>query len=215
MTWRYGFLRAVRIGPPTDEYETTEVAFAGTIATLARLPGTQFLHELVIGAFQYDDFPASWNDCVEAIAEYGVPPNLAALEFNCGGMWDISSTELGDLSPAYPRLGKLRELRIQLGAMKFGAIVLPELRGIEITTGGLQQDNLASFRAAKWPKLEKLALCIGETGNDYGCNVELADLRWIFAAENLANVRHLALANSSLADQIVTELATSKILGQL
>ena len=70
-------------------------------------------------------------------------------------------------------------------------------------------------RGEAWPKLEKLALCIGQSHNDYGCDVDLDDLRWIFTAKNLANVRHLALANSSLADQIVMELATSKILGQL
>ena len=143
-------MRAVRIGPPLDEYQTGDFDFAEVIAKLAALPGTQFLQELVVGAMSYDDYPTSWSSCVEAIAAHGIPKNLATLEFNCGGMWDISSTELGDLSPAYPRLSRLRELRIQLGAMTFGAIDLPELRGIEITTGGLHDDRTSpSFREAR------------------------------------------------------------------
>lgn len=65
---------------------------------------------------EYDDYPTSWSDSVDAIAQSDVPAGLVRLEFNRGGYWDISSTELGDLSPAYPKLARLRELKIELGA---------------------------------------------------------------------------------------------------
>ncbi len=214
-TWRNGFLRSIRLGPSNDSYGTSDASFPDAIAALARLEGTQLVDELVIGAMSNDDYPTSWEDCVAAIAEHGVPENLRRLAFDRGGYWDISSTELGDLSPAYPRLARLRELEIELGAMELGAIVLPALRSLRIITGGLRSENLASFRTAVWPELETLALCIGGSNNDYGCTVELDDLAWIFAGENLPRVRHLGLANSSLADQIARLLAGSKILGQL
>lgn len=215
VTWRYGFVSSVRLGPPTEQYETSELDFPTTIARLFELPGIALLRELVVGAISYDDYPTSWSDCVHAIAGGPVPPGLARLEFNRGGYWDISSTELGDLSPAYPQLGRLRELSIELGSMELGAIELPELRTLQIVTGGLRSENLASLRTGHLPKLESLLLCLGDTGGDYGCTVELDDLGWIFAAEGIPGVRHLGLANSSLADSIAQALPASPVLRQL
>ena len=215
VTWRWGFMRAVRVGPPTSEYDTSEIDFPDTIRTLLRLPGARFLRELVIGAISYDDYPTSWSGCIEALAESDVPATLRRLEFTRGGYWDISSTELGDLSPLYPKLGKLEELRIELGAMELGAIELPALEKLEIETGGLTSENMKSINTARWPALGSLLLCIGETGNDYGCTVELADIEPLFAAENLPRVKHLALANSSLADDIAAGLVGSRILPRL
>jgi len=214
-SWLYGFLHAIRLGPALDQYAHSERDFSPAIATLARLPHNELVQELVIGALDAPEYVMSWAGCIAAIATHGVPPNLARLRFDCGGYWDISSTDLGELSPAYPHLGRLRELAIHLGTMTFGAIELPELRALEVTTGGLTAHNLAELRRARWPKLERLALCIGQSHNDYGCDVELDDLAWIFGAENLAHVRHLGLANSSLADDIARALVGSTILGQL
>jgi uncharacterized protein (TIGR02996 family) len=215
VTWRNGFVRAVRIGPPVEAYKTSELDFVDAIAKLAALPGLAFVDELVIGAVEEADSPRAWSGCVQALATHGAPPNLRALTFTRGGYWDISWTDLGDLSASYPRLSRLQELRIELGHMQFGKLALPELRSITIVTGGLERANLASFRDAAWPKLEKLSLCIGETGNDYGCDVEMGDLAWIFDAQNLAGVRHLGLANSSLANEIARALVGSRILRQL
>jgi uncharacterized protein (TIGR02996 family) len=216
VTWRSGFVDTARIGPPTDDYATSELEFPATIGKLVALPNIALLRRLVIGSKDHDDYPTSWQDEVEAIAEHGVPAGLQHLEINRGGYWDISSTELGDLSPAYPRLGALRSLTIELGRLGFGsALDLPKLRALEIITGGLTTAELAAIRTGNVPELESLLLCIGQTGGDYGGDVQLADLGWIFAGEGLANVRHLGLANSSLADEIAAALPASKILRQL
>lgn len=215
VTWRWGFPHSVRIGPPTDDYETSEIDFPDTITKLLALPGMAFLRELVIGAMSYDDYPTSWSGCIEALAEAGVPPSLRRLEFSRGGFWDISSTELGDLSPLYPQLAKLEELRIELGAMELGAMQLPALKKLAIETGGLAGENVKSITDARWPALETLSLCIGESGNDYGCTVEFSDLEPLFVAENLPHVKHLALSNSSLADEIAAALVGSRILPRL
>jgi uncharacterized protein (TIGR02996 family) len=215
VTWRWGFIDGVRLGPPLESYDTSEVDFPDVYAKLMQLPGIQFLRELTFGAFNYDDYPTSWSDCIEAMQEHGAPPSLQRLAFSRGGYWDISGTELGNLSPLYPALGKLRELSIELGSMDFGVMDLPALQKLEIITGGLVSDNMKSITSARWPALETLSICIGETGNDYGCNVEMSDIEPILVAENLPKVKHLGLANSSLADEIAKSLVKSRILPRL
>jgi len=214
VTWRWGFVDGVRIGP-VEGYETSSIDFPDTIASLAEVPHYNLVRDITIGAFEYDDYPTSWNNSIEALNEAGVPQNLRKLAFSRGGFWDISSTELGDLSPLYPQLKNLRELSIEMGAMQLGKIELPALQKLEIITGGLTSDNVRSITDAKWPALETLSLCIGESGNDYGCTVQSEDLEPIFVAENIPHVKHLALANSSLADQIAASLVKSRILPRL
>jgi hypothetical protein len=130
-------------------------------------------------------------------------------------MWDISSTELGDLSKLYPQLSHLRELTIEMGAMELGIMDLPALRSLEIVTGGLTRANVDSIRQGAWPSLERLTLCIGETDNDYGCDVQLEDVSKLLAEAHLPRLRHLGLANSNHADAFVGELVRSKLLAQL
>jgi uncharacterized protein (TIGR02996 family) len=215
VTWRWGFIDAVRIGPPIDQHEYSEIDFPDTIAQLMRLPGIGFLRVLVIGARGFDDSPTSWSGCIEALVDAGVPPSLRSLAFSRGEFWDISSTELGDLSPLYPQLQHLRELSIELGAMSFGAMDLPSLQKLEIITGGLTGENVASIVEARWPALETLSLCIGQTGNDYGCTVELSDLEPLLTTDHLPGLRHLSLSNSSLADELAAALPRSPLLPRL
>ena len=114
--WRWGFVDAVCIGPTTG-HRTSDLDFPNTIGDVMKLPQIDFLRELVLGARSYNDYPTSWNGCIEKLAETGVPASLRRLEVTRGEFWDISSTELGDLTPLYPHLGKLEELRIEMGAM--------------------------------------------------------------------------------------------------
>jgi uncharacterized protein (TIGR02996 family) len=213
--WRWGFVDSARIGPPTDDYETSEIDFPDTIGAVLAMPRVEFLREIVIGAISYDDYPTSWSDCVEALAENEIPASLQRLEFTRGGYWDISSTELGSIASLYPKLQNLRELSIEMGQMDFGEMNLPALRKLEIVTGGLSNDNVSSIVKARWPNLETLSLCIGETGNDYGCNVQFSDLEPILVAETMPSLKHLGLANSSLADEIAAALPGSRILPRL
>jgi uncharacterized protein (TIGR02996 family) len=215
VTWRLGFIDSVRIGPPVDDYGASDLDFPTTIATLMGLPASKFIRELVVGSKEYDDYPTTWSDCVDALAEHGVPQALTRLEFNRGGFWDISSTELGSIEKLYPQLTGLRDLKIEMGSMELGTMSLPSLRSIEILTGGLTSANLESIGNAKWPHLEKLSLCIGETDNDYGCNVQVEDVEKLLSRDTFGKVRHLGIANSSLADQVPELLAKSKLLAQL
>lgn len=221
VTWRHGFVHAVRIGPPLEAHEATEIDVGVALGRLVRLPAAEMVRELAIGAIERNGYPTAWTPAIAGIAAHGVPPNVAALSLRCGSYWDLAATALGDLSPAYPRLSGLRALSIEMGALELGAIALPELRSLEIRTAGLTRANLASMHGAHWPRLESLWLSFGEvrdpgdTGEWPAMDIEPGDLRWILAGENLAGVRRLGLASSSFTDEIARGLAGSRILPQL
>jgi hypothetical protein len=215
VTWKHGFLTTARIGPPTHEYKTSEIDFGETTDKLLALPGIQFLRELVFASKYYDDSPCEWDDCVEALARNEVPPGLRRLVFDHGGFWDISSTALGSLESIYPKLGNLRELVISMGQWDLTGIDLPELRTLAIESSGTYKKDLEVIRTAKLPKLESLSLCLGETGGDYGGDIEIDDLKWMLAAEGLSRVKHLGLTDYSQIDAVIEPLAGSKMLRQL
>jgi uncharacterized protein (TIGR02996 family) len=212
--WRLGFIDSFRLGP-VDGYETSDLDFPTALEELLGLPGIQLLRELIIGSKSYDDYPTSWADCVEALAEHGVPAGLRRLQLTRGGYWDISSTELGSIEALYPHLKRLQHLSIEMGSMEFGKMRLPELRSLEVITGGLTAENLRSIGGAEWPHLEKLLLYTGETGNEYGCDIQLEDILALVRSGACKHVRYLGFANSTLADQIAAELPRTGILAQL
>ncbi len=223
VTWRHGFVHGVRIGPPLETHETTELDVGTVLGRVLRLPRVEMVRELAIGAIERNGYPTTWTPAIAGLAAHGVPPNVAALSIRCGGYWDLSHTALGDLSPAYPRLAGVRALTIEMGALELGEIALPELRSLEIITTGLSRDNLRSMRAARWPRLEAMWLSFGDTRREdvvdeqgeAGSNVEPGDLAWILAGENLAGVRRLGLASASFTDELARGLAGSRILAQL
>jgi uncharacterized protein (TIGR02996 family) len=215
VTWRRGFLDSVHLGPDAKAYETPEFDSAELVAKTFELESAALLRELVVCSLQSDDWPASWEGCVEAIASAEVPSTLHRLEFDRGGYWDISSTELGDLSPVYVKVPNLTSLRISLGSMELGRPSLPKLRSLEIVTGGLSGGNIESVLEGALPSLERLTLYLGATEGDHGCTVTFDDLRGVFEGRNLSRVKHLALANSNLADQIAEAIGRAKVLPQL
>jgi uncharacterized protein (TIGR02996 family) len=213
--WRRGFMHSARIGPDVDAWKSSEIDFPETIGTLLALPGIKFLRSLTIGGKSYDDHPVGWDDEVSALIEGGIPEGLVRLSIDCGGYWDISATELDNLDELFPVLGRLRELHIHMGMFSLKGIDLPALRVLDLETNGMTKEDLEALRTGNLPELEKLVLCLGETGGDYGGDIEVADLAPIFAAQNLGKVRHLALANSSYADEIASAIADSEILPRL
>jgi uncharacterized protein (TIGR02996 family) len=212
-TWRLGGLGAVTISDTEEEWGELESDAAVTmVKKLFRLPAARLLRELTIGLINDEDGQPDWSAVVGAIAESTVPSSLRVLRISCGG-YQISWTQLGDLSKVYPKAPRLEELYIKMGAMDFGKIDLPELRVFEVVTGGFTKGNLKSVLTARWPKLEKLVLYFGD--DNYGGDCEIGDLKPILDGKNLANVRTLGLANAQFSNDIAAALPTSKILKQL
>ncbi len=200
-TWRRGFVHGICIGsaepPPDGSY--TDVTLDG----LEQIPCAAMLRELELRPHSY------WGD--EALVRLGSPGFPARWTRLVIDTPEYAS--LGELEPAYPNLGRLRELVIDARAMELGAIELPALRSLELVTRGLTVENLTSIREARWPELQRLVLWLGEYEQD-DCDITLDDLDWILAGEGLASVRELGLCGREPAE-LLERIARAPILGQL
>lgn len=216
LQWRRGFVDAVVLG--ANGYgELTPDTQAALYAELRALPATALVREIVFGAINDDDGEPRWQHAIDALVAHGVPASLQNLAFERGDYWDISWTHLGALAPAYPLLATLQRLRIELGHMELGTIVLPALRQFAVITGGFTQDNMRSIVGATWPRLESLALTFGDS-EDYGAECTLDDVSPLFTetyARRHEHLRHLALANAPFVDDAIAQLAAAPILRQL
>jgi uncharacterized protein (TIGR02996 family) len=213
-SFRLGLLDSVRIGPPLDKYECSELDFGKVVRSLSQIPYYGFIREITVGGYMDEGFEPSWDHVIQAFAEVGIPKNLASLTFDCGGLWDISSTSLGRLSPLCPALSGLKDLRIRMGAMDLSAINLPHLESLTIVTGGLTEQNLRDLAEASWPNLTKLSICVGESDN-YGCTVTLPELFRFLRSVKVPKVTHLGILNTSLSDELPEALSGTPLLRQL
>jgi uncharacterized protein (TIGR02996 family) len=215
-SFRLGFIDSVRIGPALDAYESSDLDFGEVVRSLSQISHYDFIREIAVGGFSDDDdFEPSWDHVIQAFEEVGVPTNLASLTFDCGGYWDISSTNLGRLGPLCPALSRLKHLRIRMGAMDLSAISLPHLESLTIVTGGLTEQNLRDIAEAEWPSLTKLSLCVGQGPGDYGCDVTRPGLLRFLRSVKVPRVTHLGVLNSNFADDVPGALAGTRLLPQL
>jgi uncharacterized protein (TIGR02996 family) len=206
--WHLGFLRSATIGG--DEF--SEIDAIAAIRALFESPSARFLRELRILAVGTDEGQADYSEVIEALAEVELPSTLRSLTFSIES-YQISWSELGDVSPLYPKVPNLRELRIKMGQMDLGRIVLPHLELFEVITGGLAREVMKSIVEAKWPELQRLTVYLGT--DNYGGDCTLSDLQPLLDGRGLVRLKHLALANSEIADDIARAIASAKILPQL
>jgi uncharacterized protein (TIGR02996 family) len=217
-SWRLGFLDSVHFGPPENDYGTLE-GIPEMISAFLKMPGAAFTRSIYVGSIDYDDYPTSWQPTIDALKDGGVPKGLKTLEINRGGYWDISSTELGDLSPLYPQLKKLESLTIEMGDMNFGEkLDIPSLKELVIRTGGLKYANLEAIARGDWPNLELLQIYMGEDEGDHGCTVDAEAVKEFLAQatrEKFPKLKSLGLCNSSVADSFPAFLVGHPLMGQL
>jgi hypothetical protein len=95
--------------------------------------------------------------------------------------------------------------------MRVGRLELPRLRELVIQTSALERETLAAIGDHAWPNLEKLELWFGERR----CTCTMANLEPIIGGSQFPRLRHLALRNCAVVDQICQALATAPITPQL
>lgn len=209
LTWGFGFLERLAVGG--DEY--SEHPAVDAYEAIAKCRVAQFLRELEINVFECDDGQPNYDEVLDAMVENPLPKTLRSLAFDVKS-YQISWTELGDLSKLYPQLQKLESLRIKMGNMNLGKRVdLPNLKKLEIVTGGLRRDTLKAVTNTRWEKLDTLVLFFGD--DNYGGDCTIADVEPILQAKNLSKVKHLGLCNSTFTGPLISALLTSKVLPQL
>jgi predicted DNA-binding WGR domain protein len=207
-SWRYGFLDALILGGEEGAEDKPEDLYPA----LMKLTAARFLQSLSFWAFDDDSGQPSYQKLLTQMERLGLPPSLRRLSFDMKD-YQISWTALGKLDKLYPQLAKLESLFLHVGSMNLGEIKLPELRRLEIQTGGFTKKNLASVSESSLPSLETMILYFGV--DEYGCDCKPKDLKGLLEGDKAPKVKRLGLCNSAFADELPGLLVASKILPRL
>lgn len=127
---------------------------------------------------------------------------------------EVSWIEQTDLSPLLDAMPKLKDLKIKgTNNLRLGQTSRPELRSLEIISGGLPTEVVQDIIASDFPNLEKLILYVGV--EDYGFEGDLEIFRPLFSKERFPKLTYLGVVNSEEQDNIVEMFLQSDILPQL
>jgi len=180
---------------------------------LAGHPSGKFLVELRVGLFGESDDELS--ELIDAIVKK--PP--AALrylhlgDFEYPDETEMSWYNIGSLSKLWKAVPQLRTLIVQGASWTMGTVDLPEVRRVELRTGGLPKEAGDAIAKAKLPKVEHLEVWYGT--DNYGGSCGVAQVSALLARTDLPALRHLGLKNADFGDDICGALAKSKLLPQL
>ncbi|WP_280420169.1 STM4015 family protein [Nocardia carnea] len=132
----------------------------------------------------------------------------------CPDLAEISWIRQGlvtDLLDAFPYLTEF----LVRGSedLRFAPIRHERLEKLTIQSGGLPAEVVRGIAAADLPALTHLDLWLG-TPNYLG-DAEIADLAPILSGDRLPNLKHLALRNSEMQDEICAALAAAPVVARL
>ena len=223
LEWNAGFIAKARLTSSYDRDEDfgsdeegktplPKIKLANVLAWLLDSPSGRFLRELVVGVVEFDG--NNYNTIIKELAKHYLPSlrSLYLGDFH-GEETELNWSDIGQLEPAYAAMPNLESLKLRSGSMKLGAIVLPNLKKVEIVTGGLDAKSMKAVTTAVWPSLEMLSLQIGPETD--GTAVKTKDITPLFDGENLPRLKHLGIDNYNHTGELIEPIATSKILPQL
>ncbi len=108
---------------------------------------------------------------------------------------EISWIEQADISPLLDAMPKLKDLKIKgTNNLRLGKTSRPELRSLEIISGGLPTEVVEDILGSDFPNLEKLILYVGV--EDYGFEADIEIFRPLFSKERFPKLTYLGIVNS-------------------
>lgn len=194
-----------------DEYEN-DVRLLDKILKDKHLPEYK---QITIGCWDYEG-----EDCSDLLK--GILENKDKFAHIEGLFWgdidqeeqEISWIEQADLSPLLDAMPKLKDLKIKgTNCLRLGQTSRPELRSLEIISGGLPTEVVEDILASDFPNLEKLVLYVGV--EDYGFEADIEIFRPLFSKTRFPKLTYLGIVNSEEQDEIVKMFLESDILPQL
>ncbi|GAA2252361.1 hypothetical protein GCM10010145_20110 [Streptomyces ruber] len=127
---------------------------------------------------------------------------------------EISWIAQGDVTPLLETFGDLAELGVRGGHdLRLNAVRHDRLRTLRVETGGMPAEAVRGVAASELPALEHLDLWLGTS--EYGGDAEVTDLEPILAGTRLPALKHLALRNSEMQDDICAALAAAPVVARL
>ncbi|WP_081239616.1 STM4015 family protein [Streptomyces viridosporus] len=177
---------------------------------------TTRVRALVVGAWE-DTYDSAPSDVIEAlVAARDRLPALRSLFLGdivfeeCEISW-ITQTDVTPLLAGFP---DLEEFGVRGGqGLEFPALRHDALRGLTVETGGLPVGVVRGVGASELPALEHLDLWLGTSW--YGADSEVADLEPILSGARLPRLRHLALRNSEIQDEVAAAVASAPVVARL
>ncbi|MFD0266257.1 STM4015 family protein [Streptomyces sp. NPDC127106] len=199
----------------SDTYDAEE-SWTEAFARFTAAVDTTRVRAIVVGAWEdaYDDGPEEIIDALVA-ARHGLPALRALF------LGDMESEECelswitqGDVGPLLDNFPDLEEFGVRGGSgLVFQPVTHRRLRSLTVETGGMPARAVRNIAASDLPALEHLDLWLG-TAN-YGAECELTDVEPIMAGDRLPSLRHLALRNSDIQDEIATAMASAPVVARL
>ncbi|MEV6783595.1 STM4015 family protein [Streptomyces sp. NPDC051098] len=192
-----------------EEWEEAFARFLGAVDT------TQ-VRALVVGPWS-ETFDSGPEPIVSALVEACERlPRLRALFVGdityeeCEISW-INQGLVTPLLDAYP---ELLEFGVRGGqGLAFPAVRHDKLRSLTIEAGGLDAGVVRGVAASDLPALEHLDLWLGTSW--YGANADVSDLEPILAGTRLPSLKHLALRNSEIQDEVAVAVAGAPVVARL
>jgi uncharacterized protein (TIGR02996 family) len=207
LEWELGFIQSAHIGWETYSRKRPD-AVAAQLREFLALPSCRFLKHLKLGPI-----PASrtmdFRVLLDVLVEARRPRTLRTLFAGDRGRWDLADTAIGPIADVLATFPNLRNVSLQGGHVRIGAIAHAGLRGFGVQTTRLDRAGLDDICSAVWPRLDRLELTLGDG------NCSLSDLAPLLSGANLPSLRHLALVQCGFADKLVAALPTSKLLARL
>ncbi|PSM42384.1 cytoplasmic protein [Streptomyces dioscori] len=135
---------------------------------------------------------------------------------------EISMISQTDVTPLLAGFPALEEFGVRAGEsnsmgrvqrLEFPALRHDALRRLTVQSGGLPVDVVRGVGASELPALEHLDLWLGVS--EYGGDCAVADLEPILYGDRFPRLRHLALRNSEIQDEIAVALASAPVVARL
>ena len=205
--WHLGFWKSARIVDDTK----------AVLRKLARHPSAKLLRHLSFGR-THGRRQVQYEPIIKQLVKQRWP-HLRGLDFGDfpDEDWQVEWSYVGNITPLYKAFPKLERLRLYGNRVELGTMQHANLRELAIRTDVPIAPVIAALGRAKLPKLERLALDLGQDNVAMGglfngrvpslvhlalSWIELShdDLVALLTGRTLAKLRTLALPGSSITD---------------
>ncbi|MET8978132.1 STM4015 family protein [Streptomyces sp. NPDC004539] len=199
-------------GEVYDSGEDWTSAFARFLDTV----DSTRVRAIVVGAWEeaYETDAASVVEAITAARDRLPALRAVFLGDMTSEECEISWIHQTDVTPLLTAFPALEELGTRGGQdLKLDGVTHPALRRLVMESGGLPAEVVRGVAACDLPALEHLDLWLGTP--DYGGDSEPADLEPILSGARLPALRHLALRNSEMQDQVAAAVAGAPVVARL
>ncbi|MBW5482418.1 STM4015 family protein [Streptomyces bambusae] len=199
----------------SDTYDSEE-EWTEAFARFTAAVDTTRVRAIVVGAWE-EAYESGPGRIIAALVDAG--PRLPALRALFLGDMESEECEISwitqaDVGPLLDNFPELEEFGVRGGSgLHFSTAAHSRLRSLTVETGGLPAGFVRSVAAADLPALEHLDLWLGTS--EYGGDSALSDLAPVLAGERLPSLRHLALRNSEIQDEIAAAVGSAPVVARL